>query len=219
MRKYLKLTQKKKHKNTRKRDLTMTLADDVRRGISPGENSFLWKEGMAGVWGWKIMYLFLLPNKRKDFLYHNIHDLPTLVSFFSGCILSEPPPPPPPRRKIVNEPSRGWWWNFIVIFSVHICMLCVLVNNLLNHVIPVDGRRETFLLLSLKAEKRQIYIHQQIRIRTQIISKTFLLPFPSAFLTQALSRIIKKYHCLPFCPILIIKYVLMGRMCSIVCIN
>lgn len=77
----------------------------------------------------KIMYLFLLPKKRKDFfLYHNIHDFPTLVSspFFSPCLS---------RR----HQEEKLWMNlangdgiFFILFSRY---TCVLVNNLLNHVI------------------------------------------------------------------------------------
>lgn len=155
--KYPTETQKKKYPPT----MTPTDADDVRRGfLRRVENSFLGKilrrgfrlvffrmeEESGEVWGWKNYFYY--PNKRKEiFLYRNIHDLPT------GCILSESLDAHQGARvrgKFVNEPSARMvmefycyilrlhtWWGWM-----EACLLCVLVNNLLNHVIPQTA--ETF---------------------------------------------------------------------------
>lgn len=104
-------------------------ADDVRRRwrgentlsieIPPFEPAFEWDRAGER----EIMYLFLLPNKRKDFLYRNTHDLPSLAS----CILCLSR-----RRRKGRKKIREWWWNFIIGG----CRLCVLLNNLHNHLIP-----------------------------------------------------------------------------------
>lgn len=87
--------------------------------IPPFEPAFEWDRAGER----EIMYLFLLPNKRKDFLYRNTHDLPSLAS----CILCLSR-----RRRKGRKKIREWWWNFIIGG----CRLCVLLNNLHNHLIP-----------------------------------------------------------------------------------
>lgn len=117
---------------TTKRRPDDDLAGDVRRVFTKGgRNSFveffffhimfLFEFGRKGhgLEGGKIMYLFLLPNKRKIFLYHNTHDFPTLFSFVY-CLSRRRE-----EKSIVNEPSANGWWNFIVIFSVHTLWLFV----------------------------------------------------------------------------------------------
>lgn len=112
-------------------------------------SSFEWMESEE-VWGWKnYVFIFITQTRERNFFYIATYMICRLAVY---CLSRS-------TRTSRRERERGefrewtireWWWNFIVIFSGYThdgweaCLLCVLVNNLLNHVmrslsLPVYG--------------------------------------------------------------------------------
>lgn len=143
-------------------DLMMTwLVGDVRRGFTPtkGRYSFYWnslfslhsppyiwmewtriKSGFPRVWGWKNYVFIFITQTREKIFYIATHMISRLSFPVSLYTLSEPPS----RREeevgenihIVNPRwVREFYYCYFLATHMMGCLLCMLQNNLLNHVI------------------------------------------------------------------------------------
>lgn len=139
------------------------LADDVRRGFTPtkGRNSFYWNSlfftsfsssylnqarkgkvgGLRECEGGKLCIYFYYPNKRKDFFITQHTWFPDSLFLFSLYALSEPPSRGEEEEvgehiHIVNPRwVREFYYCYFLATHMMGCLLCMLQNNLLNHVI------------------------------------------------------------------------------------